>query len=190
MAPITNPERYEGSVDFWCDVYGIDSKLLYNPFKSFNMPCRCHQNLGGGFCMQYDDLKLFFCSVCSCATCQKIYIWRTLHWNNWWRECYKLAICGESWRGLQYQKCQTTIMFNCYSLLWLNSNCIRGIHFGPGAAHCVQVKHIDCYNFTVEEFKSITTKYKVSSMMLGELCDFNHNFLPVFWIFYVSFTVL
>ena len=26
MAPITNPERYEGSVDFWCDVYGIDSK--------------------------------------------------------------------------------------------------------------------------------------------------------------------
>jgi len=59
MAPITNPERYEGSVDFWCDVYGIDSKLLYNPFKSFNMPCRCHQNLGGDFCMQYDDLKLF-----------------------------------------------------------------------------------------------------------------------------------
>ncbi|KAM0834401.1 hypothetical protein ACQ4PT_063650 [Festuca glaucescens] len=25
MAPITNSDRYEGSVDFWCDVYGINS---------------------------------------------------------------------------------------------------------------------------------------------------------------------
>jgi hypothetical protein len=35
-------------------------------------------------------------------------------------------------------------------------------------AHCGQVKHINCYTFTVEEFKSLTAKFKVSSMMLGE----------------------
>jgi hypothetical protein len=32
MAPITNPERYHDSIDFWQDVYGIKSKLSYvNP---------------------------------------------------------------------------------------------------------------------------------------------------------------
>uniref|UniRef100_A0A453DFW3 Protein arginine N-methyltransferase domain-containing protein n=1 Tax=Aegilops tauschii subsp. strangulata TaxID=200361 RepID=A0A453DFW3_AEGTS len=34
------------------------------------------------------------------------------------------------------------------------------------------VKHIDCYTFTVEEFKSITTTYKVSSMMLAPIHGF------------------
>jgi len=38
------------------------------------------------------------------------------------------------------------------------------------------VKHIDCYNFTVEEFKSITTKYKVSSMMLAPIHGFGFWF--------------
>lgn len=32
MAPITNPERYHDSIDFWQDVYGIKSKLSFvNP---------------------------------------------------------------------------------------------------------------------------------------------------------------
>jgi protein arginine N-methyltransferase 6 len=40
------------------------------------------------------------------------------------------------------------------------------------------VKHIDCYTFKAEELKSFTTKYKVSSMMLGESSLFLYNIIP------------
>lgn len=30
MAPVTHPERYRDSIDFWRNVYGIDSKWIMN----------------------------------------------------------------------------------------------------------------------------------------------------------------
>ena len=30
MAPVTHPERYSHSIDFWRNVYGIDSKYYIN----------------------------------------------------------------------------------------------------------------------------------------------------------------
>ncbi|KAM0826694.1 hypothetical protein ACQ4PT_068705 [Festuca glaucescens] len=90
MAPITNSDRYEGSVDFWCDVYGINMSALV-PLAKF-------------FASEEPSIEL---------------------------------IGGE----------------NVISWPFV-------------------VKHIDCYTFTVEEFKSVATTYKVSSMMLAPIHGF------------------
>uniref|UniRef100_A0A0D9WB59 Methyltransferase domain-containing protein n=1 Tax=Leersia perrieri TaxID=77586 RepID=A0A0D9WB59_9ORYZ len=83
MAPITNSERYEGSVDFWSDVYGINMSALVPLAKKFTSEEPSIEIIGGE-----------------------------------------------------------------------------------------NVKHIDCYTFKAEELKSITTKYKVSSMMLAPIHGF------------------
>lgn len=118
MAPITNPERYEGSVDFWCDVYGINSKLLRNPFKSFSINCCTHQILGGGFCMLYYDLKLFFATVSALVPLAKKFTSEepsieTIGGENVisWPSVVSLGEVSSS------QKCQEIIMFYSYSLL-------------------------------------------------------------------------
>ncbi|KAL6844185.1 hypothetical protein ACP4OV_025858 [Aristida adscensionis] len=89
MAPVTNPERYEGSVDFWCDVYGINMSALVPLAKKLTSEEPSIETIGG----------------------ENVISWPSV------------------------------------------------------------VKHIDCYTFTTEEFKSITSKYKVSSMML--VVEFN-----------------
>jgi len=94
MAPITNPERYEGSVDFWCDVYGIDMSALVPLAKKITSEEPSIETIGG----------------------ENVISWPSV------------------------------------------------------------VKHIDCYNFTVEEFKCITAKYKVSSMMLAPIHGFGFWF--------------
>uniref|UniRef100_M8BP42 Protein arginine N-methyltransferase domain-containing protein n=1 Tax=Aegilops tauschii TaxID=37682 RepID=M8BP42_AEGTA len=90
MAPITNSDRYEGSVDFWCDVYGINMSALVPLAKKFASEEPSIEIVGG----------------------ENVISWPFV------------------------------------------------------------VKHIDCYTFTVEEFKSITTTYKVSSMMLAPIHGF------------------
>uniref|UniRef100_A0ACD5WMK6 Uncharacterized protein n=1 Tax=Avena sativa TaxID=4498 RepID=A0ACD5WMK6_AVESA len=90
MAPITNSDRYEGSVDFWCDVYGIDMSALVPLAKKFASEEPSIELIGG----------------------ENVISWPFV------------------------------------------------------------VKHIDCYTFTVEEFKSVAATYKVSSMVLGNLCAF------------------
>ncbi|CAN6236663.1 unnamed protein product [Urochloa humidicola] len=94
MAPITNPERYEGSVDFWCDVYGINMSALVPLAKKFTSEEPSIETIGG----------------------ENVISWPSV------------------------------------------------------------VKHINCYNFTVEEFKYITAKYKVSSMMLAPIHGFGFWF--------------
>ncbi|KAF8769274.1 hypothetical protein HU200_006787 [Digitaria exilis] len=94
MAPITNSERYEGSVDFWCDVYGINMSALVPLAKKFTSEEPSIETIGG----------------------ENVISWPSV------------------------------------------------------------VKHIDCYNFTTEEFKSITAKYKVSSMMLAPIHGFGFWF--------------
>ncbi|XP_066348823.1 probable protein arginine N-methyltransferase 6.1 [Miscanthus floridulus] len=94
MAPITNPERYEGSVDFWHDVYGINMSALVPLAKKFTSEEPSIETIGG----------------------ENVISWPAVF------------------------------------------------------------KHIDCYNFTAEEFKSITTKYKVSSMMLAPIHGFGFWF--------------
>ncbi|KAI5009855.1 hypothetical protein ZWY2020_011992 [Hordeum vulgare] len=90
MAPITNSDRYEGSVDFWCDVYGINMSALVPLAKKFASEEPSIEIVGG----------------------ENVISWPFV------------------------------------------------------------VKHIDCYTSTVEEFKSITTAYKVSSMMLAPIHGF------------------
>ncbi|CAN6230044.1 unnamed protein product [Urochloa humidicola] len=94
IAPITNPERYEGSVDFWCDVYGINMSALVPLAKKFTSEEPSVEIIGG----------------------ENVISWPSV------------------------------------------------------------VKHIDCYNFTIEEFKSITATYKVSSMMLASIHGFGFWF--------------
>ncbi|KAJ1273470.1 hypothetical protein BS78_06G283400 [Paspalum vaginatum] len=94
MAPITNSERYEGSVDFWRDVYGIDMSALVPLAKKFTSEEPSIEIIGG----------------------ENVISWPSV------------------------------------------------------------VKCIDCYNFTTEEFKSITAKYKVSSMMLAPIHGFGFWF--------------
>ncbi|WVZ87691.1 hypothetical protein U9M48_034291 [Paspalum notatum var. saurae] len=94
MAPITNPERYEGSVDFWHDVYGIDMSALVPLAKKFTSEEPSIEIIGG----------------------ENVISW-------------------------------------------------------PSVVKCV-----DCYSFTKEEFKSITAKYKVSSMMLAPIHGFGFWF--------------
>uniref|UniRef100_A0A0D3G1Q1 Methyltransferase domain-containing protein n=1 Tax=Oryza barthii TaxID=65489 RepID=A0A0D3G1Q1_9ORYZ len=90
MAPITNSERYEGSVDFWSDVYGINMSALVPLAKKFTSEEPSIEIIGG----------------------ENVLSWPFV------------------------------------------------------------VKHIDCYTFKAEELKSITTKYKVSSMMLAPIHGF------------------
>ncbi|TVU16571.1 hypothetical protein EJB05_40142 [Eragrostis curvula] len=90
MAPVTNPERYEGSVDFWSDVYGINMSALVPLAKKFTSEEPSIETIGG----------------------ENVISWPSV------------------------------------------------------------VKHINCYTFTPEEFKSITAKFKVSSMMLAPLHGF------------------
>ncbi|KAF0891115.1 hypothetical protein E2562_005190 [Oryza meyeriana var. granulata] len=90
MAPITNSERYEGSVDFWSDVYGINMSVLVPLAKKFTSEEPSIEIIGG----------------------ENVLSWPFV------------------------------------------------------------VKHIDCYTFKAEELKSITTKYKVSSMMLAPIHGF------------------
>ncbi|KAL6651616.1 hypothetical protein ACP70R_010541 [Stipagrostis hirtigluma subsp. patula] len=94
MAPVTNPERYEGSVDFWCDVYGIDMSALVPLAKKLTSEEPSIETIGG----------------------ENVISWPSV------------------------------------------------------------IKHIDCYTFTTEEFKCITSKYKVSSMMLAPLHGFGFWF--------------
>uniref|UniRef100_A0ACD6AS89 Uncharacterized protein n=1 Tax=Avena sativa TaxID=4498 RepID=A0ACD6AS89_AVESA len=90
MAPITNSDRYEGSVDFWCDVYGIDMSALVPLAKKFASEEPSIELIGG----------------------ENVISWPFV------------------------------------------------------------VKHIDCYTFTVEEFKSVAATYKVSSMVLAPIHGF------------------
>ncbi|XP_062227144.1 probable protein arginine N-methyltransferase 6.1 isoform X2 [Phragmites australis] len=94
IAPITNPERYEGSVDFWCDVYGINMSALVPLAKKLTSEEPSIETIGG----------------------ENVLSWPSV------------------------------------------------------------VKHINCYTFTTEEFKSITAKYKVSSMMLAPVHGFGFWF--------------
>ncbi|KAF7004855.1 hypothetical protein CFC21_020025 [Triticum aestivum] len=97
MAPITNSDRYEGSVDFWCDVYGINMSALVPLAKKFASEEPSIEIVGG----------------------ENVISWPFV------------------------------------------------------------VKHIDCYTFTVEEFKSITTTYKVSSMMLESCSNLSSDSSPL-----------
>ncbi|KAK3143364.1 hypothetical protein QOZ80_4AG0299450 [Eleusine coracana subsp. coracana] len=90
LAPITNPERYEGSVDFWNDVYGINMSALVPLAKKFTSEEPSIETIGG----------------------ENVISWPSV------------------------------------------------------------IKHINCYTFTTEEFKSITAKFKVSSMMLAPVHGF------------------
>ncbi|KAG8043927.1 hypothetical protein GUJ93_ZPchr0458g22870 [Zizania palustris] len=94
MAPITNSERYESSVDFWSDVYGINMSALVPHAKKFASEEPSIEIIGG----------------------ENVLSWPFV------------------------------------------------------------VKHIDCYIFKAEELKSITTKYKVSSMMLAPIHGFGFWF--------------
>ncbi|GJN26032.1 hypothetical protein PR202_gb13929 [Eleusine coracana subsp. coracana] len=90
LAPITNPERYEGSVDFWNDVYGINMSALVPLAKKFTSEEPSIETIGG----------------------ENVISWPSV------------------------------------------------------------IKHINCYTFATEEFKSITAKFKVSSMMLAPVHGF------------------
>lgn len=35
MAPVSHPDRYSDSIDFWRNVYGIDSEYTLRPYSLF-----------------------------------------------------------------------------------------------------------------------------------------------------------
>ena len=91
MAPVTHPDRYGESIDFWQNVYGINSEyyVYMELFKKVHV------------CMRiWDDIceltVVFGCSVCHVAISKTVCIWRAICGINIRWKCIDMAACGES----------------------------------------------------------------------------------------------
>ncbi|KAL0409099.1 UNVERIFIED_CONTAM: putative protein arginine N-methyltransferase 6 [Sesamum radiatum] len=156
MAPISHPDRYKESIDFWRNVYGIDMSAVMPLAKQCAFEEPSVETINGENVLTWPHVAFKIKKAFETFECK---IWNTL-------ADFSTMVCDEYYGNSLPWKLLVEYNTGCISLehMFFKILLLKVIYFGEiFMVH--QVKYVDCFTVTIQELESVSTTFKFRSMM-------------------------